>query len=379
MNKKTAFLVTCLFSTSVAAYYCPPYMTPTLLTNFQTGFAQLRTTFTTGLNSLDSSVSLGLQTERSMILGAIGIQTQQEALNASNIAHADMEIAKTTASAIGAMKQSDRIKDTALNYGAAGQGYNPCKVLNERRTITETQEKDKEVRPNLVFQNVIAGTGKFANPIKAQEASLKLHHDYFCTSEQVSAGLCMSVGDMQGANLQASTLFEYSSSTDKYSIAKNSFINNMVGLPDAPLSKEAANTPRGKEYMRQKFEKDAVISPALNSLMAIQSEFTANAQGTESGQVVKPIRQQYREQVDRYLGNGSEYKNWNATLVGQTERGVLVEVLKEGSLELALMGNKHAQNERIESMLAALVSQENKKVNALTNKNLAGSASAPKP
>ena len=40
------------------------------------------------------------------------------------------------------------------------------------------------------------------------------------------------------------------------------------------------------------------------------------------------------------------------------------------------MGNKHAQNERIESMLASLVSQENKKVNSLTNKNLAGSATA---
>jgi len=64
--------------------------------------------------------------------------------------------------------------------------------------------------------------------------------------------------------------------------------------------------------------------------------------------------------------------------VGQTERGVLVEILKEGALELAIMGNKHAQNERIESMLASLVSQENKKVNSLTNKNLAGSATAPK-
>jgi hypothetical protein len=161
-------------------------------------------------------------------------------------------------------------------------------------------------------------------------------------------------------------------------MAKTSFINNMVGLPDAPLSATAAKTPRGQEYLRQKFEKDAVISPALNSLMAIQSEFTATPNGTESGQPVKPLRQQYREQVDRYLGHGEEYKNWNRSLVGQTERGVLVEILKEGALELAIMGNKHAQNERIESMLASLVSQENKKVNSLTNKNLAGSATAPK-
>ncbi|HFC9456398.1 MULTISPECIES: hypothetical protein [Acinetobacter] len=378
MNRKTGFLALCLFSTSVAAYYCPPYMTPTFLTQMSTGFAQLKATFTTGLNTLDTSVSSALQLERSMILGAIGVQTQQEAVNASNIAHADMEIARTTASAIGAMKQSDRIKDTALNYGAAGQGYNPCLVLNERRTITETQEKDKEIRADMVFQNVTAGTGKFANPIKAQDEALKLHHDYFCTSEQAAAGLCLSVGEMQGANLQASTLFEYSSSTDKYAMAKSSFINNMVGLPDAPLSETAAKTPRGQEYLRQKFEKDAVISPALNSLMAIQSEFTATPNGTESGQPVKPLRQQYREQVDRYLGHGEEYKNWNRSLVGQTERGVLVEILKEGALELAIMGNKHAQNERIESMLASLVSQENKKVNSLTNKNLAGSATAPK-
>ena len=376
MKKKTLVLGLFLFSSTAFAAFCPPVNTPTLILNFQMGFAQLKGTFSTGMKTLDTAVSLGLQTERSVILGAIGVQTQQEALNASNIAHADMEIAKMTANAVNAVKQSDRVKDTAIDFGAAGQGYNPCKVLNERRTITETQEKDREIRPNLVFKNIEAGTGKFANPIQAQENALKLHHDYFCTAEQASAGLCLNVGEMQGANLQASTLFEYSSSTDKYSIAKNSFINNMVGLPDAPLSEATAKTPRGQEYLRQKFEKDAVISPALNSLMAIQSEFTATPDGTESGQVVKPIRQQYREQVDRYLGHGEEHKNWAKTLVGQTERGVLVEVLKEGALELALMGNKHAQNERIESMLATLVAQENKKVNALTNKNLAGSATA---
>ena len=98
--------------------------------------------------------------------GAIGVQTQQEAVNASNIAHADGNCTYNSESAIGAMKQSDRIKDTALNYGAAGQRLQPCLVLNERRTITETQKKDKEIRADMVFQNVTAGTGKFCKSHK---------------------------------------------------------------------------------------------------------------------------------------------------------------------------------------------------------------------
>ncbi|MFX6593872.1 hypothetical protein ABTG89_19985, partial [Acinetobacter baumannii] len=92
----------------------------------------------------------------------------------------DQEIAKATANAIGAVKQSERLKETAIDFGAAGQGYNPCKVLNERRTITETQERDKENRPDLIFKEISAGTGKYANPVVAQEQTLKLHHDYFC-------------------------------------------------------------------------------------------------------------------------------------------------------------------------------------------------------
>ncbi|HHB1466995.1 TPA: hypothetical protein ACN96V_003645 [Acinetobacter baumannii] len=376
MKKKTTFLLLSVFSTSVIAAYCPPFSNPLILRDFISGFQQLNATFTTGLNTLDQSVSAALTTERQLLLNAIALKTTQEAMNASSIAHADQEIAKATANAIGAVKQSERLKETAIDFGAAGQGYNPCKVLNERRTITETQVRDKENRPDLIFKEISAGTGKYANPVVAQEQTLKLHHDYFCTSEQVSAGLCMSVGEMSGANLQASTLFEYSSANDKYAIAKTSFINNMVGLPDAPLSANAAKTPRGKEYMRQKVENDAVISPAINSLMAIKSEFTENPNGGEFGQPVKPLRQQYREQVDRYLGHGEEYKNWNRTLVAAPERGVLVEILKEGALELAIMGNKHAQNERIESNLASLVALENKKANSLNKSNIAGSAKA---
>ncbi|MBP4314040.1 hypothetical protein ITF11_20620, partial [Acinetobacter baumannii] len=55
---------------------------------------------------------------------------------------------------------------------------------------------------------------------------------------------------------------------------------------------------------------------------------------------------------------------------------VLVEILKEGALELAIMGNKHAQNERIEANLASLVALENKKANSLNKSNIAGSAKA---
>ncbi|TDI33400.1 hypothetical protein DWA10_20505, partial [Acinetobacter baumannii] len=64
------------------------------------------------------------------------------------------------------------------------------------------------------------------------------------------------------------------------------------------------------------------------------------------------------------------------TLVAAPERGVLVEILKEGALELAIMGNKHAQNERIEANLASLVALENKKANSLNKSNIAGSAKA---
>ena len=52
-------------------------------------------------------------------------------------------------------------------------------------------------------------------------------------------------------------------------------INNMVGLPDRPINDRVASTPDGEKYLAEKLAKDAKISPAINSLKAIQSEFTS--------------------------------------------------------------------------------------------------------
>lgn len=62
-----------------------------------------------------------------------------------------------------------------------------------------------------------------------------------------------------------------------------------------------------------------------------------------------------KEDVDRYLGGGEEYKAWSATLTGQEEKGLLTEILKVKALRLYMQSQQFSQLQRMEAMLAANV------------------------
>jgi hypothetical protein len=111
------------------------------------------------------------------------------------------------------------------------------------------------------------------NPHKAQEAMLQAHNE-FCTTSQAASGLCGAAGENAGLSLQASTLFTTAAPDTAMARAQNALINNMVGLPDAPIDGRIAKTSAGQDYVMAKLAKDALTSPAITSLKAIQAQYS---------------------------------------------------------------------------------------------------------
>lgn len=361
----TVFLVTC--STATFAYYCADYMTVAVNETINTSHTTAQTTIKGAITQMDGAVSTALQSELQRLLSALNVMTKQKAASGSQLAESSKRTAQTTAAAYGAIKQSERIKQVTLDYSALGQGYNPCLISSERQTTaTQLKEVNSEI-PALVASEVESAPGRYTDSIATQKKLLADHHQFYCTADQVKAGLCQSVGEMPGASLQASTLFSYApEGTDLYN-AKNALINNMVGLPDDLVPKSVANSPNGAYYTQLKQRKDAMMSPALASLKAIQTDYSFPTTTHGDSATAKPLILQFRDQVGRYLGNGAENKNWNRTLVTSQPRGVLKEVLNVKALELAILARQYHQNQRIEANLASLVAMEQELQSTDTN------------
>ena len=108
--------------------------------------------------------------------------------------------------------------------------------------------------------------------------------------------------------------------------------------------------------MLAKARKDAVLSPAVASLKALQLEYSG-VEGGETGAGV-PLAQMFRDEVARYAGGTQANEAWSRVMAAQNERGAMVEILKIKALDLAIQTRQLRQYERMEANLAALVAAE---------------------
>ena len=140
-------------------------------------------------------------------------------------------------------------------------------------------------------------------------------------------------------------------------------INNMVGLPDAPIDGKIAKTSAGQDYVMAKLAKDALTSPAITSLKAIQAQYSPVAGGGtnshDSSTKLAPM-QHLEKSVARYLGSGQDYKDFAKSQAIKDERGLMVDGLIQSTERLNLQYQQYKSNERKEAVLAALVSAESK-------------------
>lgn len=369
---------TAVISTAVFAKYCPPFMDSVFPVYITQHYTTLGTKNLSWLSRHDATISQNLTNQREEIVEAIKVLTKQKNVVGISISDTMTRTAQTQAATYQSMQVAQKQKEIAMQYGPMGQGYKNCQVLAERGKVVANQDAARDSVLARVSNEVIAAPGTYSDPIKAQKQMLADHDANYCTPDQVASNLCSGGGASPGLSLQAATLFTEAAEGSSVHKAQNALINNMVGLPDAPVSAQIASTPVGEHYLAAKLAKDAKISPAINSLKAIQSEFTSISEGNTGvhGSEGLPLIAQFRKEVNRYLGFDNEYKEWNKALTSQEERGVLKEILQVKALKLAIGERKYRSNERVEAMLASLVSMEQELSSGEYDLNISKSASS---
>lgn len=316
-------------------------------------YADVTAYFDAQMLAMDAAVGAALQMEQEQINSAMKVFVKQMAVSGSLVAENTVKTAQTEVAVEQARLQKDRLIDIQERKGPQGQAYKVCTVQAEREAITKTVTENQKQVPSLVSQTVYASPGAYGNPHQVMGEMNALNQNKYCTPEQAASGFCSSDTPQAGWSMQMSTLFTPTTSGSEVYSAQNALINNMVGLPDPEVPKIQQGSARASSYLQAKQRKDAIISPAINSLKAIQAEF-AGIGSTDSPHKISPIKA-IDDQVKRYLGSGDEYREWNQKLTSSSESGLMKEILQVQALDLYLLMRQYQQYEREELLIAGIV------------------------
>lgn len=357
------------------AQFCPPQYQETMV---QPAFETANQTLEQSLNAVDQALSSQLEFNTQRQLSALAVLTKQKAVAANQIAETTRMSNQQTANAVKTLSQTKRVKDARVSFGGEfGQGYSPCVVYAERSRIANRDAVMATETKNRMLAEVAAAPGVYSDkPVEAQKALL-VNRTKFCTQDQVSSGMCSTIGTLPGADLTVSTLFEPAMEGEDLYAAKVAFVNNIIGVPDGAVPASAAKSPDAAAYALNKAKKDALLSPAIASFKEIQLDYSGVAAGV-GNQTDLPMAVHFDNQVKRYSGNTPEYDNWARVLSAQDNRGMMVELLKMKALALAQQEKEYRQYERMEANLAALVSMEVQSSGLTMQSNNSGDRAAQK-
>ena len=324
-------------------------------------YADVTAYFDTQMLAMDSAIGASLQMEQEQVNSAMKVYVKQMSVSGNLLAENTVKTSQTEVAVEQARLQKDRLIAIQERKGPQGQAFKVCTVQAEREVIAKTVTENQKQIPSLVSQTVYASPGAYGNPHEVMEKMNAINQGKYCTPAQAASGFCSSDTPYSGWSMQMSTLFTPTTSGSEVYSAQNALINNMIGLPDPEVPKAQQGSARASAYLQAKQRKDAIVSPAINSLKAIQSEY-AGIGSADSPDKISPIKA-IDDQVKRYLGSGEEYREWNQKLTSSSESGLFKEILQIQALDLYLSMRQYQQYEREELLLAGIVasSQANNK------------------
>lgn len=311
--------------------------------------AALTSSVSARIAAFGAAFGANMAAKNEQVISAIAVATKAEALSASQISDGVRGASEQLVNAIRAQRESDRTAVALLDYEPSmAQGYQPCLSIAKNKTLdgafamlganAKTRVAVLDVAPGRMFES--AGT--------AMAQRLGNHRAKFCSQAEATAGLC-SVSTLPGGDTNAALLFEPTTAGSLEQQAQQAYMQHVLGEPDQAIASDAGKTPAGQQYMVLKNSKDALLSIPAYSLSMIQAANTKSPDmNNRSANEVLKLR------VNQYFG-GKEAHDWSEKLTAQSERGLMVEALKMGGLEVWLHQKQYQQNQRLELNLAALV------------------------
>lgn len=287
------------------------------------------------------------QQQTEAMMASIKLLTKQVEMSGEKSAGSVLQTQQSVAAFTKELADKELVDKIMLDY--MSQGYNPCEQSSATYKVAIAERDAKASVPSRIRSEVDAGSGKYASVADALRAREDQHRELFCTQDEVDAGVCSSLGKIPGGDTNAALI--YSSDTSKDAVAaKNAVINNIIGLPDSPVPKEAAGSPEAAAYVLAKKRKDAFLSWSAYSLKSIQSD-------------AEVFKKPMDERVGMFFGT-PEATKWAASQAGQNQRGILVDMVKIKGLTLKLAERRLNQNLRMEANLAAMLELDNQRYNS---------------
>lgn len=281
-------------------------------------------------------------------MSAIKVATAQVSQSAQNLAEVQTVASQKIATARQAIRIQDQVLKVRRSFSpASGQGYKACYVVQENKGLDQAQQHTAIIAATKESETLSAISVKsdlnasVLNKLKISEAEFCATGNPNCTPSALPAA------DVNGA-----LLFIPANEGSKEQLARNMFRTNVLGVQlDGLKTANQINSPMGQVSYFQSNRMSALLSPAAYSLAYIDAQ---NTRTIERDGKKYSANELIDQTVSRYYG-GTEAKQWQASMIAQEPRGLLVEMARLGGLSVWLDNHMYQQNLRKEANLASIL------------------------
>lgn len=304
-------------------------------------------TMVTSIGSFSMNTVGNITLNTNTMMGNLKVATAQNSQSAQTIAEVQAQASQKLATARQTIHMQDQLLKTIRKYGANGQGYKACTVVAENKGLDLASDQTKvlaAVKETETMSAIMPSSNLNANIYDQSEMSSSL----FCAQGNPNC----TASSVPNGNVNASLLFTSTSEGSKEQLARNQFRQNLLGVSiQAPINPTQVSSPNGQKGFYESNRQAALLSPAAYSLAYIDAQ---NTKSIDRDGTKYSANELIENTVSRYYG-GAEAKDWQASMIAQEPRGLLVEAARLGGLTVWLNNHMYQQNLRKEANLAAIL------------------------
>lgn len=295
--------------------------------------------------TLTNLVSMAFAREQQM--GAIKAATAQNSASAQALAETQTKAAQQLATARQSISVQSNVIKALRAFGPSGQGYKACTVVVENKGLASAQIATTNLAAikETQLSSAIVPKGDGNSNVKDQVLTAEKE---FCAAGNPSC----TPSSLPGGNVNAALLFTAATPGSKEALARDMFRQNIVNVNQGGLRAGAqVGSPMGQQTYFETTRQAALLSPAAYSLSYIDAQ---NTRTIDRDGVKYSANELIEKTVGRYYG-GAEAKEWQAAMISQEPRGLLVEAARLNGLSVWLDNAMYQQNLRKEANLASIL------------------------
>lgn len=296
-----------------------------------------------------------IKSNTEQIVEAIRVATAQEAMSSAQIGQADKNAKQVLVNAMLADSQTEAAMDAMMRFSpTTGQGYAACTVLAKNSQIAQVMDTVDHQAALKVDEIDSSPKAMSSTSGEALQQRAAIHNDNFCTDVEGEKGICTPAPDeLQGADSNAATLLVSAPANSDVARAKQAVRQNILGSPVVAIPASVAGTAGGQAYLYSINHKTALSAFPAYSLAYLESMSEVRPDVKDADGNPQSPNDMLFNTVARYYG-GKDAGEWQAAMISQQPRGLLVELAKMEGLGAWMDYQEYLAMQRMEGNIAAM-------------------------